>query len=200
MTDAKTNIRDLQIALGFTGKEVDGIRGKMTNERLFQAVDAGRVRIEPAQMVIIKTPDAIHPLDLNNLKGVNAKLVSVIEDAARTCPVQFAVIEGLRTAARQAQLVKAGASKTQNSRHLTGHAVDLWPVDAETGSRVPSDAAFPKGSKEARAADARLWADLRVIAKHVKEAGQRVDITIEWGGDWGWDAPHFQLTRTQFPV
>ena len=84
--------------------------------------------------------------------------------------------------ARQAQLVAAGASKTQNSRHLTGHATDLWPVDPATGKALPSDAAFKAGSAAAKAASARLWADLRVIAAMVKTIGKERGVMIEWGG------------------
>jgi peptidoglycan L-alanyl-D-glutamate endopeptidase CwlK len=35
---------------------------------------------------------------------------------------------GPRTRERQAALVARGASRTINSRHLTGHAVDLVPL------------------------------------------------------------------------
>ena len=59
------------------------------------------------------------------LKGVHPALVGVIEAAILTSPIDFMVTEGLRSRARQAALVKAGASRTLNSRHLTGHAVDV---------------------------------------------------------------------------
>ena len=62
------------------------------------------------------------------LKGVHPALVGVIEAAILTTPVDFMVTEGLRTATRQASLVRAGASRTLNSRHLTGHAVDIAAV------------------------------------------------------------------------
>jgi len=114
--------------------------------------------------------------------------------------VPFTVIEGVRTAERQAELVKAGASKTTNSRHLTGHAVDLWPLDPATGKALPSDAAYPAGSRAAKQASDRLWADLRAIAGVVKAVAKDRGVNIEWGGDWGWDAPHFQLNRAAYPA
>jgi peptidoglycan L-alanyl-D-glutamate endopeptidase CwlK len=40
----------------------------------------------------------------------------------------FRVTEGLRTRERQAELVASGASQTMNSRHLTGHAIDIAPI------------------------------------------------------------------------
>ena len=59
------------------------------------------------------------------LAGVHPDLVAVVEAAIRRTEVDFMVTEGLRDPVRQAALVKAGASRTLNSRHLTGHAVDV---------------------------------------------------------------------------
>ncbi|WP_162987710.1 M15 family metallopeptidase, partial [Acinetobacter bereziniae] len=52
-------------------------------------------------------------------------LVKVVKRPIEITECDFTVIEGVRSQARQAQLVKSGASQTNNSRHLTGHAVDL---------------------------------------------------------------------------
>lgn len=65
----------------------------------------------------------------NNLKGVNPELVKVIRRALEITPVDFIVIEGLRTQARQKEMVATGKSQTMNSRHLSGHAVDIIPVN-----------------------------------------------------------------------
>lgn len=65
----------------------------------------------------------------NNLKGVNPDLVKVIRRALEITPVDFIVIEGLRTQARQKEMVATGKSQTMNSRHLTGNAVDIIPVN-----------------------------------------------------------------------
>jgi peptidoglycan LD-endopeptidase CwlK len=73
---------------------------------------------------------------LNNLKGIHPDLRRVIDRALQDSPLDFVVIEGLRTLERQRQLVAAGASRTMNSRHLTGHAVDLMPMTARTSSWI----------------------------------------------------------------
>ncbi|WP_213354695.1 M15 family metallopeptidase [Citrobacter freundii] len=65
----------------------------------------------------------------DNLKGVNPDLVKVIRRALEITPVDFIVIEGLRTQARQKELVATGKSQTMNSRHLSGNAVDIIPVN-----------------------------------------------------------------------
>nr|BDD45582.1 hypothetical protein 14 [Moraxellaceae bacterium] len=84
----------------------------------------------------------------------------------------------LRTITRQKQMVAQGSSKTMNSRHLTGHAVDIYPID-ENG-KVVGD-----------------WRGtyFKDMAKAVKQAAKELNIPIEWGGDWKTivDGPHFQL-------
>jgi peptidoglycan L-alanyl-D-glutamate endopeptidase CwlK len=177
------NVKAVQQALGV---RADGVIGPVTRAALERAIQQGRVTIAPAQPVIIK-----HPEGEGKLSGVHAELVRLVVKAMEKPPVPFIVIEGLRTMARQKELVKRGASKTLNSRHLTGHAVDLWPVDPATGK------ALPGGGKDN---EERLWADLQLIARHVKEIAAKHGTPIEWGGDWGWDAPHFQLPRSTHPA
>jgi len=55
-----------------------------------------------------------------NLIGVHPDLVLVVREAIKITDIDFKVIEGCRTLARQKELVKIGASQTMNSRHLTG--------------------------------------------------------------------------------
>jgi peptidoglycan LD-endopeptidase CwlK len=53
------------------------------------------------------------------------KPVRVVERTIRITAQDFRVQERLRTRARRAELVARSASRNTNSRHLTGHAVDL---------------------------------------------------------------------------
>lgn len=115
------------------------------------------------------------------LKGVHPDLVKVVERAIQITTVDFTVLEGLRDPARQKTLVDAGASQTLNSRHITGHAVDLgaWVDDQVDWS----------------------WPLYHKIAAAMKEAAKQVGVPIEWGGDWRTfkDGPHFQLPRKEYP-
>lgn len=115
------------------------------------------------------------------LRGVHPDLVRVVERAIQLTPVDFTVTEGLRDAKRQAQLVEAGASKTMNSRHLTGHAVD---VAALIGGKVSWD-----------------WPLYGRIAQAFKAAAAELGVPIVWGGDWRTlkDGPHFELDRRTYP-
>lgn len=119
---------------------------------------------------------------LRKLEGVHDDLVKVVKRAIEITEVDFAVTEGLRTKKRQEELVKAGASKTMKSRHLTGHAVDLAAV---VGSEIRWD-----------------WSLYPKIANAVKKAAYELDVPIEWGGDWKTfkDGPHFQLTWEEYPA
>ncbi len=115
------------------------------------------------------------------LQGVHPDLVAVVEAALELTPVDFMVTEGLRTAARQAELVRAGASRTLNSRHLTGHAVDVaaW-VDGQVRWDWPL---YPR------------------IAEAIKAAAKGRGVRLIWGGDWPRlrDGPHFELDRGAYP-
>ena len=117
----------------------------------------------------------------NNLLGVHPDLVKVVRRALEISKVDFAVIEGLRSHARQLELVRSGASQTMNSRHLTGHAVDLAPFIA---GQIRWD-----------------WPPFHEIAKAVKQAAKELDVAIVWGGDWKTfkDGPHFELDRRKYP-
>ena len=76
------------------------------------------------------------------LQGIHPDLRKVADLAIKKTTIDFRVTEGLRTTARQKQLVAAGASQTMNSRHITGHALD---VVALVGGQVRWDwALYPK--------------------------------------------------------
>lgn len=62
-----------------------------------------------------------------NLVGVHADLVRCVNYAYTVTEVDFSVLEGRRSATREKALFEAGASHTLQSRHITGHAVDIAP-------------------------------------------------------------------------
>lgn len=119
---------------------------------------------------------------IDRLSGVHQDLVDVVKRAIEISEVDFAVLEGVRSVARQEQLVKAGASQTMKSRHITGHAVDLG--------------AYVNGSVRWD------WPLYDKIALAMKAAAIEKQVAIEWGGDWRTfkDGPHFQLTWEEYPA
>jgi peptidoglycan L-alanyl-D-glutamate endopeptidase CwlK len=117
-----------------------------------------------------------------NLAGVNPALVKVVRRALELTVVDFGITEGLRSEARQRDLLREGKSQTLRSRHLTGHAVD---VVAYLGREISWD-----------------WKYYEQIAAAFKRASVELHIPIEWGGDWKTlkDGPHFQLTHKDYPA
>jgi len=115
---------------------------------------------------------------LQNLSGVHPDMVAVVKRAIEISEQDFSVIEGIRNINRQRELVKSGASTTMNSRHLTGHAVDIAP--------------YPLSWE---------WEYFYPIADAMKQAAEELDIDLEWGGDWKSfpDGPHYQLSRKKYP-
>lgn len=122
---------------------------------------------------------------LSNLKGVHPDLVKVVKRAIELTECDFTITEGLRTKERQAQLLKEKKTTTSNSRHLTGHAVDLaaWVIVDDKGTV----------SWE--------WKYYYQIADAMKKAALELNVSIEWGGDWKKfpDGPHFELTWSKYP-
>ncbi len=95
--------------------------------------------------------------------------------------VDFTVLEGLRDPERQKTLMESGASQTLNSRHITGHAVDL-------GAWVDNQVDWS-------------WPLYHKIAAAMKEAAKELDVAIVCGADWKRfpDGPHFELDRKAYP-
>src|SRR5690606_23322544 len=59
--------------------------------------------------------------------GIVPELQRVVDLAIKITKQDFSLVSGLRTAEEQMKHVTSGTSKTLNSRHLTGHAVDIVP-------------------------------------------------------------------------
>ncbi len=115
------------------------------------------------------------------LEGVHPDLVRVVERAIELTEVDFTVLEGMRTVARQKKLVAKGASTTMNSRHLTGHAVDI-------GAWVDGTVRWD-------------WPLYYKLAEAMKQAAKELNVDLEWGGDWKSfkDGPHFELRWKSYP-
>lgn len=129
----------------------------------------------------------LNPRSEKNLQGVHDDLVRVVRAAAVALPqahpgLGFVVTEGLRTRERQARLLAAGASQTMNSRHLTGHAVD---IAVTVNGEVRWD-----------------WPLYGKAAAVFKRVATDLAVPITWGGDWTRlrDGPHFELNRVRYPA
>jgi peptidoglycan L-alanyl-D-glutamate endopeptidase CwlK len=118
---------------------------------------------------------------LDRLNGVHPDLVRVVKLAIQLSEIDFVVLEGVRTKERQALLKTIGASQTMNSRHITGHAVDL-------GALLNKEVRWD-------------WPLYHKIAKAMKQAANDLNVPIVWGGSWVKfrDGPHYELDRKTYP-
>lgn len=120
---------------------------------------------------------------IDNLKGVDPKLVAIAYRALELSDLDFGITEGLRTLERQKVLLAEKKTKTLKSYHLTGKAIDIkiykngeisWDIE-----------------------------DFAHVSKFFMQAARELGAKITWGGDWDhdgdWkdesfrDGPHFQL-------
>lgn len=131
----------------------------------------------------------------NNLIGVHPDLVRLMNEAIKNSPVDFTIVEGVRTDQRQRELYAQGRTKpgdivtyadgiTKKSNHQVkpdgfGYAVDIYP--------------FFSGKVQVDHKD--ILNCLILISDHIKETAKKMNINIVWGGDWKkpFDPPHFEL-------
>ncbi len=186
---------------GQLGLKQDGIFGKITEQfvRNFQqkqglAVDGivGTKTLEALNRVgtvsnieTTFTADGKFQLSqrsLDRLKGVHPDLVKVVMRAIQITPIDFMVIEGVRTMAQQKIYVAQGKSKTLKGRHIPDNNASKLGCAVDLG-------AFENGNL------VWTWGAYEKLAKAVKQAAKEVGVPIEWGGDWKTlkDGPHFQL-------
>lgn len=98
------------------------------------------------------------------LGGVHPELAAVVQRAIELTVQDFSVHDGPRTLQEQQKMVASGVSKTLNSRHLSGHAVDLVP--------------YVNGTLR--------WEmePIYKIADAVRMAANELGVPIRWGGAW----------------
>lgn len=132
---------------------------------------------------------------LNNIIGVHPDLEKLLKVSIVDSPVDFTIVEGVRTSQRQRELYNQGRSTpgkivtyvdgvNKKSNHQIksdgyGHAVDIYP--------------FFLGKVQVNHKDTVKC--LNLISNHIKKKADELGIKITWGGDWKMkDYPHFELT------
>ena len=116
--------------------------------------------------------------DFSRMAGIHPDLFRVVVRVASFTTVPCFVVEGLRTVKTQAEYVARGASHTMDSRHLTGHAIDIAPKK-----------------------DSWAWPVYHKLAPQMKQAAKLEGVRLDWGGDW-WrnkDGPHWELNWRAYP-
>jgi peptidoglycan L-alanyl-D-glutamate endopeptidase CwlK len=134
-------------------------------------------------------PFSFSKRSLHNLEGVHPDLAKVAHAALRVTPLDFGVIEGLRSGERQHELFLAGKSQLDwptppghtPGRHLTGKAIDILAYVDGVGT----------------------WDEkpYETLAASFKAVAKDLGIPITWGGDWTHfkDFDHVELDHHAYP-
>ena len=99
----------------------------------------------------------------DRLRGVDVRIINILNELIKIMDVT--VIEGLRSADRQKELLAKGATKVKYSKHMDGKAVDIapYPIDWKDRDRFHY-----------------MGGMIRGIAK-------QLNVPIRLGGDWDSD-------------
>lgn len=115
-----------------------------------------------------------------NLSEVHKDLQILADCAIKKTPVDFVVIDGLRTAQEHLINVANGRSWTKRSRHQDGLAIDFA---AYVDGKITYKSKYYKP-----------------IADAFYACGEKHDIRITWGGEWrAQDLMHIELHRKDYP-
>ena len=191
----ESTIKNLQATMkynGFYGGIVDGTWGNQSHAGFYAMAEAAAAHCK-AHSDAEPVNDESKPVEptgkyklsdksLSRLEGLHPDLFKVVKRAIEITTIDFSVGEGLRSITRQKELYTSGATTTMNSRHLTGHAVDLFAID-ESGS-VTWD-----------------WDYYWPIVEAMESAAKELSISIEAGARWKTfpDGPHYQLPWSTYP-
>lgn len=116
---------------------------------------------------------------LKFLYTCDEKLIRLFSEALKTSPMDISILAGYR------------GSKEQNLLQAEGHSQLIYPRSMH--NKEPSLAVdvipFPV-----------QWEKIerfRILSYHIKIVAWKLDIKIDWGGDWKnfKDYPHWQLAR-----
>lgn len=103
---------------------------------------------------------------LKKLEGVDKRLVEVLKEAISISPIDFTIVEGIRTLERQKEMVKEGKSKTLKSKHIEGKAVDVCACVPKVDFNATIDTALIVG----------------IIYAIANKRGLKVRLGALWGG------------------
>lgn len=116
---------------------------------------------------------------INNPK-FHPKLKQLLLEAIKTSPIDFTVIETVRTVEQQKKNVAKGVSKTMRSRHIPetnkSHLCEAFDI-----------APYPLNWQDTKRFDE--------LGKHILVTANKLNIKLTWGKNWKTlvDYPHWEL-------
>lgn len=125
---------------------------------------------------------SVKSLNLLNNPKFSPTLRLLLMEAIKDSPIDFTVIETVRTIEKQKEYLAKGTTKTLKSRHI--------PDTNKSGYSEAADIApYPIN-----------WQDIsrfKKLSEHIKKKANQLGIPITWGGDFKTlvDMPHYEIKR-----
>lgn len=125
---------------------------------------------------------SVKSLNLLNHPQFSPTLRLLLMEAIKDSPIDFTIIETVRTLEKQKEYFKKGATKTLKSRHIPNTNISGYSEAADIAP-YPID-----------------WKDLnrfKKLSEHILKKANQLNIPITWGGTWKTlvDMPHYELKR-----
>lgn len=125
---------------------------------------------------------SVKSLNLLNHPKFSPTLRLLLTEAIKDSPIDFTILETVRTLEKQKEYLAKGTTKTLKSRHI--------PSTNNSGYSEAADIApYPIDWKD--------LTRLKKLSEHIKKKAVQLGIPITWGGDWKSlvDMPHYELKR-----
>ena len=135
---------------------------------------------------------------LNNLKGVDERLVKIVKRAIQITEQDFIVIEGLRT--REQMMINYG--KGRSASELAKHGIPASYAKPKEAKVTWLSDPFASNHAKGLAVDIVpypvTWDDLnkfKLINEAMQKAARELSVSLDWGGLWkNKDYPHWELS------
>lgn len=125
---------------------------------------------------------SVKSLNLLNHPQFSPTLRLLLMEAIKDTPIDFTILETVRTIERQKQLKAQKKSQTLKSRHIPSSNISGYSEAADIAP-YPID-----------------WNDInrfKKLSDHIFKKANQLNIPIAWGGNWKTlvDMPHYELKR-----
>ena len=138
--------------------------------------------------------NTLNKRSLDNLQGVHPYLIKVLEEAIKECPIEFTITEGVRTLERQKEYYSWGRMKPNPNTGKMTTITSCDGINKKSNHQVKSDGYGYAVDLYANPINVNDTVNIKVVADHIKKIAKRLNINIEWGGDWKMkDLPHFEV-------
>lgn len=138
---------------------------------------------------------------LDTLKGVHPDMVKLMNESIKDTPVDFTVVQGVRTTEYQKELYSYGRTKINPNTGKMTKVTNSDGVKSKSNHQAKSDGyghavdIFPFYNGKVQTQGNEPVEKLKILQVHIKAVAKCLGIKINWGGDFKslFDPAHFEL-------